>query len=78
MEQCQQVLIFQSVCSNEDSACLEQIQVDTSECLFPCEGIFIDVKRQAPEINKEENHQLFLKKYKIYKQFFELSPGRIQ
>ena len=69
------MLIFQSVCSNEESKCLEQIEVNTGECLLPCEGIFIDVKRQAPEINQEENYLLFLKKYKIYKQFFELLPG---
>ena len=71
-------MIFQPTCTVEDNACVENItddNVDTSVCLEPCEGIFADVKRMAPENITTVESKLFFKKYEHYKRIFETAEG---
>ena len=45
---------------------------------MPCQGIFADVKKSAPENITAENPEIFLERYKSFKKFFETSEGMIQ
>ena len=44
---------------------------------MPCQGIFADVKKSAPENITAENPEIFLERYKSFKKFFETSEGMI-
>ena len=68
--------LFQTLCSNEGNACIETTSIDTDQCLSPCEGIFVDVKRDDPEKINNTEYDIFLQKYKNYKKFFETSEGK--
>ena len=68
--------LFQTLCSNEGNACIETTSIDTDQCLSPCEGIFVDVKRDDTEKINNTEYDIFLQKYKNYKKFFETSEGK--
>ena len=71
------IYLFQTLCSNEGNACIETTSIDTDRCLTPCEGIFVDVKRDDPEKINNTEYDIFLQKYKNYKKFFETSEGKV-
>ena len=66
---------LQTTCNSEGAACAQNMKVDTSACMAPCEGIFADVKKLPPVDIKKENTDMFIERYKNYKKFFEPSEG---
>ena len=66
---------LQTTCNSKGAACAQNIKVDTSACMAPCEGIFADVKKLPPADIKKENTDMFIERYKNYKKFFEPSEG---
>ena len=66
---------LQTTCNSEGAACAQNMKVDTSACMAPCEGIFADVKKLPPADIKKENTDMFIERYKNYKKFFEPSEG---
>ena len=63
-------------CSIKEKTCVEDIELDTSKCKLPCEGIFASV-RKFPTLNvkQDESHLIFVEGYKKFKRFFEKSQG---
>ena len=67
--------IIQPTCTEAGTACAKRIQIDASECLVPCEGIFADVKRLPPENITALNTAIFMERYKLYKRYLDLAEG---
>ena len=61
----------------EGNVCVEEIVVNTTLCLVPCEGIFTDVKKLPAENITDKNTEMFIERYKLYKRDFEPSDGMI-
>ena len=50
--------------------------MDFEECKIPCAGLFADVKKLAPNDDRNIKHLIFLERYKAYKRYFEPISGK--
>ena len=55
------------VCDHK-SKCVEEITIPIEECLKPCEGLYVDVKKTQVEVVQIPQYQLLFDEYKKYAQ----------
>ena len=53
------------VCDH-NSKCVEDIAIHHEECLKPCEGLYVDVKKTQVEVVQIPQYQLLFDEYKKY------------
>ena len=53
------------VCDH-NSKCVEEITIPLEECLKPCEGLYVDVKKTQVEVVQIPQYQLLFDEYKKY------------
>ena len=53
------------VCDH-NSKCVEEIAIPHEECLKPCEGLYVDVKKTQVEVVQIPQYQLLFDEYKKY------------
>ena len=58
-----------------ENLCAENITIDSSNCLIPCQGIYADVTKTEADKIDGIYYETLLKNYKRYKRFFDVSEG---
>ena len=60
-----QILKQVDVCDHK-SKCVEDITIHHEECLKPCEGLYVDVKKTQVEVVQIPQYQLLFDEYRKY------------
>ena len=63
----------ENICNTEGLQCSEKIKVES--CVPPCEGIYVEVKKQPATDISTDSFLLVRKDYELYKSFFEISKN---
>ena len=62
--------VFQiKICDEKDDPCLAEVKIPFDECLKPCEGLYLDVKKSPVNIVEEAQFQILLEDYLNYTWF---------
>ena len=70
------------ICNSEGLRCSNDIMADIDKiaesCAAPCEGIYVEVKRQPAANVSANDYSIITYDYEQYKAFFEGSPGTVE
>ena len=69
------------ICNSEGLQCSDDIMADIDKiadsCYAPCEGIYVDVKKQPAYVSAND-YSIIRYDYEQYKAFYEGSPGTVE